>query len=83
MVKTLWLHDIVIDDFDLKATIRDRRQMLDELPQLRSAYSICTIDRDWPIEFPSAGRNLERSSYFFVITFLRRFAILIRCAFCV
>ena len=81
MVKTLWLNDIVIDDFDLKATIRDRRQMLDKLPQFRSAYSICTVDRDWPIEFPSACRNLECSSYFLVISFLRRFTILIRCTF--
>lgn len=81
MVKTLWLKNIVVDDSDLKATIRGSRQILDELSQLRSAYSISTIDSDWPIELPSSCRSLECSSYFLVISLLRRFTILIGCIF--
>ena len=81
MVKTLWLNDIVVDDFDLKATIRGRRQIPDELSQLRSAYSIGTIDSDWPIKLPSTCRSLESSRYFLVISLLRRFTVIIRCIF--
>ncbi len=81
MIQTLWLDDIVVDNFNLKATVRGGRQILDELPQLRSAYSICTIDSDWPIEFPSPCRSFECCSYFLVISFLGRFTIIIGCAF--
>lgn len=81
MVKTLWLKDIVVDDSDFKATIRGSWQILDELSQFRSAYSIGTIDSDWPIELPSSSCSLECSSYFLVISLLRRFTILIRCIF--
>lgn len=81
MIQTLWLDDIVVDDFDLKATFRGRRQVLDELPQLRSAYSICTIDSDGPVEFPSPCSSFECGSYFLVVSLLGRFTIFIRCAF--
>ena len=81
MVQTIWLDDVVVNDFDLETTIRGRRQTLDELPQLRSTNSICTVDSDRPIEFPCAYRSLKRRSYFLVISFLGWFAIFIRCVF--
>lgn len=81
MIQTLWLKDIVVNDLDLKATFRGRRQVLDELPQLWSANPICTIDSDWPVEFPSPCRSFEGRSYLFVIAFFGRFAILIWCIF--
>lgn len=81
IVQTLWLDDIVIDDFDLQATFRGRGQILDELSQLRSTYPICTIDSDWPIELPSPCRNFECGSYFLVVSLLGWFTIFVRCAF--
>ena len=81
MIQTFWLKDIVVDDFDLQATFRCRRQILDELPQFRSAYSVCTIDGDWPIELPSPCRSFECRSYFLIVSLLGRFTIFIRRAF--
>ena len=81
MVQTLRLDNIVVDNFDLKATIGGGRQIFDELPQLRSAYSVCTIDSDWPIELASTRRSFECRSYFLVISFLSWFTVFIRCVF--
>ena len=81
MIQTLWLDDIVVDDFDFKATFRGRRQVLDEFPQLGSAYPIGTIDGNWPIEFSSPRRSFECRSYFLVVSLLGWFTIFVRCAF--
>lgn len=81
MIQTLWLDDIVVNDLDLKATFRGRWQILDELPQLWSTNSICTIDSDWPIELSSPCRSLEGRSYLLVIAFFGWFTILIWCIF--
>ena len=83
MIQTLWLDNIIVDDFNLKTIFRGGRQILDKLPQLRSAYSICTIDSDWPIEFPSPCRSFECRSYFLVVSLLGWFAILVKCALCI
>ena len=81
MVQTIWLDDVVVDNFDLETTVRGRRQILEELPQLRSTYAICTVDSDWSIELPCACRSLKRRSYFLIISFLGWFTIFIGCIF--
>ena len=81
IIQTLWLDDIVVDDFDLKATFRSSRQILHELPQLRSTYSICTVDSDWPIELLSPCRSFECRSYFLIVSLLGWFTIFIGCVF--
>lgn len=80
MIQTLWLDDIVVDDFDFKATFRGRRQILDELPQLRSAHSICAIDSDWPVELLSPCCSFECRSCLLVVSLLGWFTIFIGCA---
>jgi len=80
VVQALWLDNVVIDDFDLKPTIRWGGQMFDQLPQLWPSYTVCTVDSDRSIELLASHRSFERGRCFLIVSLLGRFAILIRGA---
>ena len=81
IIQVLRFNDVIVDDFDLKATCRGRRQILDEFPELRSANSISTVDSDRSIEFSSPCSSFERGSHFLVVPLLCWFSIFIGCVF--
>ena len=83
IIETIWLHDIIIDDFDLQAAFGWSRKVLDELGQLWTTNTVSTVNCDPAIEFFASHGLFECGGHLFVIALFSRFAISVSCANCI
>lgn len=78
-VESLRLQNVIIDYVDIDPTVLRVRKIFDELLQLWSTDTICTVDSNGALNSSTVHDRLESCGHFLVIAF---FGSLTICIFC-
>lgn len=77
-VQPIRVDDIVVDNLDFNTTLLGRRQVLDQLPELRSANAVGTVDSKRSLDLDVLHHPLECLRKLDVVSLFCRLAILVR-----